>query len=192
MSNESYDGPERIAIVGMACRYPGAENVEAFWRNLRDGVASISRFTDEELRDAGVDPALLAHPDFVPAYGVVEGADLFDADFFDLNPREAELMDPQHRLFLEQAWAALEHAALDPETFPGPVGVFAGTNMNTYLLAQLGRRGGGGDALVNRIRSDKDVLATLASYKLNLRGPSLSVQTACSTSLVAVHLACQS
>ena len=194
MSNETYEGPERIAIVGMACRFPGAENVDAFWRNLRDGVASISSLTDEELREAGVDPAVLAHPDFVPAFGTVEGADLFDADFFDLNPREAELMDPQHRLFLEQAWAALEHAGCDPETFPGPIGVFGGTNMNTYLLTQLSRGGGGsaGDALVNRIRSDKDFLATVASYKLNLRGPSLSVQTACSTSLVALHLACQS
>jgi phthiocerol/phenolphthiocerol synthesis type-I polyketide synthase E len=198
MSSELYEGPEAVAVVGMACRFPGAENVDAFWRNLRAGVGSISTFTVPELREAGVDAALLAHPDFVPAFGTVEGADLFDADFFELNPREAELMDPQHRLFLEQAWAALEHAGCDPETFPGPIGVFAGTNMNTYLLAQLSARAGGGDgggpgdALVNRIRSDKDFLATLASYKLNLRGPSLSVQTACSTSLVALHLARQS
>jgi acyl transferase domain-containing protein len=191
MSNESFQEPERIAVVGMACRFPGAENVDAFWRNLRGGVESISFFAEEELRAAGTDESTLAHPDFVPAFGALEGADLFDAEFFDLNPREAELMDPQHRLFLEQAWAALENAGCDPETFAGPIGVFAGTNMNTYLLAHLARHRGG-DVLVNRIRSDKDFLATLASYKLNLRGPSLSVQTACSTGLVAVHLACQS
>jgi phthiocerol/phenolphthiocerol synthesis type-I polyketide synthase E len=192
VSNETYAGPERIAIVGMACRFPGAENVDAFWRNLRAGVSSITFFGEEELRAAGVDPAVMAHPAFVPASGAVAGADLFDADFFEVNPREAELMDPQHRLFLEQAWAALEHAGCDPESFPGAIGVFAGTNVNAYLLTNLTRFARGSDALVNRIRSDKDFLATLASYKLNLRGPSLAVQTACSTSLVALHLACQS
>ncbi len=193
MTDESYEGPERIAIVGMACRYPGAENVDAFWRNLRDGVESITRFGLDELREAGIDPALLARPDYVPAYGALEGADLFDAEFFDVNPREAELMDPQHRLFLEQAWAALENAGCDPATADGPIGVFAGTNMNSYLLTRLDRfRGRGGDALMNRIRSDKDFLSTLASYKLDLRGPSMTVQTACSTGLVAVHLACLS
>ncbi|MBV9774300.1 MAG: AMP-binding protein, partial [Gemmatimonadetes bacterium] len=194
MSNgSSYEGPERIAVVGMACRFPGAADVEAFWRNLRDGVESIATFTEEELREAGTNPAFLRHPDFVPAYGYVEGADLFDAEFFDFPPREAELMDPQHRLFLEHAWAALEHAGLDPDTFPGPIGVYAGAGMNTYLLNMLTRPGGqAADQLQSRIRSDKDFLATLASYKLNLRGPSMSVQTACSTSLVATHLACQS
>ncbi|HEX7241858.1 MAG TPA: type I polyketide synthase, partial [Longimicrobiaceae bacterium] len=189
----SYEGPERIAVVGMACRFPGAGDLEAFWSNLRDGVESISTFSEEEMLESGVDPGLLRHPDFVPAFGHLEGADLFDADFFDFPPREAELMDPQHRLFLEQAWAALEHAGIDPDTFPGPVGVFAGSGMNGYLLNLVARYGNqAGDLLQNRIRSDKDFLATLASYKLNLRGPSMSVQTACSTSLVAVHLACQS
>ncbi len=193
MSNTSYEGPERIAVVGMACRFPGAPDVDAFWRNLRAGVDSIARFTEEELLEAGADPELLRHPDFVPASGHLEGADLFDAEFFDLPPRDAELMDPQHRLFLEQAWAALEHAGCDPDTFPGPIGVFAGAGMNTYLLDLVARHGNrAGDLLQNRIRSDKDFLATLVSYKLDLRGPSLSVQTACSTSLVAVHLACQS
>lgn len=193
VSNTSDEGPERIAVVGMACRFPGAENVDAFWQNLRAGVSSIQRFSPEELREAGVDSALLARPDYVPVFGALEGADRFDADFFDVNPREAELMDPQHRLFLEQAWAALEHAGLDPETFPGPVGVFAGTNMNGYLLSRLATfRGRADEGLLHRIRADKDFLATLASYKLNLRGPSFSVQTACSTSLVALHLACQS
>jgi acyl transferase domain-containing protein/acyl carrier protein len=191
VSNGIEEGPERIAIVGMACRFPGAENLDAFWRNLRDGVESISFFTDEELRESGA--GSVPHPDFVPAHGSLQDADRFDAEFFDVNPREAELMDPQHRLFLEQAWKALENAGLDPDTFPGPVGVFGGTNINSYLLTRLGWfMGDAGDGLLNRIRSDKDFLATLVSYKLNLRGPSLSVQTACSTGLVAVHLACQS
>ncbi|HEX2093289.1 MAG TPA: polyketide synthase, partial [Longimicrobiaceae bacterium] len=193
MSDTSYEGPERIAVVGMACRFPGAPDVEAFWRNLRSGTESISVFTREELLESGTDPELLRHPEFVPAGGFLEGADLFDAEFFDLPPREAELMDPQHRLFLEQAWTALEHAGLDPDTFPGPIGVFAGAGMNSYLLNLVARHGARGtDLLQHRIRNDKDFLATLASYKLNLRGPSLSVQTACSTSLVAIHLACQS
>jgi phthiocerol/phenolphthiocerol synthesis type-I polyketide synthase E len=193
VSEEFEAGPERIAIVGMACRFPGAANVDAFWRNLRDGVESIAFFSPEELRETGFGDGMMSHPDFVPAHGALEDADLFDAEFFDFNPREAELMDPQHRLFLEQAWRALENAGLDPETFPGPVGVFGGTNMNSYLLTYLARFAGGtGDGLMKRIRSDKDFLATLASYKLNLRGPSMTVQTACSTGLVAVHLACQS
>ncbi len=193
MSGASEQGPERIAVVGMACRFPGAPELDAFWGNLRDGVESIAFFTEEELREGGTDPALLRHPEFVRAFGYLEGADLFDADFFDLPPRDAELMDPQHRLFLEEAWRALEHAGIDPDTHAGPIGVFAGSNMNTYLLNLVARHGSqGGDLLQNRIRSDKDFLTTLASYKLNLRGPSFAVQTACSTSLVAIHLACQS
>jgi amino acid adenylation domain-containing protein len=186
-------GTERIAVVGMAGRFPGAPDLDAFWRNLRGGVESIVPLTEEQALAAGTEADLLRRPDFVRAGGVLEGAELFDAEFFDLTPRDAELLDPQHRLFLEQAWAALEHAGCDPETFPGPIGVFAGANMNTYLLAVLARRGPrAADLLQAKIRSDKDFLTTLASYKLNLRGPSYAVQTACSTSLVATHLACRS
>ncbi len=186
-------GTERIAVVGMAGRFPGAPDLDAFWRNLRGGVESIVQLTDEQVRGAGTDPDLVRRPDFVRAAGVLEGAELFDAEFFDLTPRDAELLDPQHRLFLEAAWGALEHAGCDPDTFPGPIGVFAGTNLNTYLLAVLARHGArAADLLQAKIRSDKDFLTTLASYKLNLRGPSFAVQTACSTSLVATHLACRS
>ncbi len=186
-------GTERIAVIGMAGRFPGAPDLDAFWRNLRGGVESIVPLTDEQVRAAGTDPDVLRRPDFVRAAGVLDGADLFDADFFDLTPRDAELLDPQHRLFLEQAWAALENAGCDPDSFPGPIGVFAGANMNTYLLAVLARHGPrAADLLQAKIRSDKDFLTTLASYKLNLRGPSYAVQTACSTSLVATHLACRS
>ncbi len=193
MTEESYPGPERIAVVGMAARFPGAPDVDAFWRNLRGGVESIARLTDEEILASGADADLLSRPDFVRAYGVLDEADLFDPDFFDLTPRDAELMDPQHRLFLEQAWRALEHAGCDPSSFPGPIGVFGGSNLNSYLLALVARHGTrAADVLQARIRADKDFLTTLVSYKLDLRGPSYAVQTACSTSLVAVHLACQS
>lgn len=184
-----------IAIIGMAGRFPGAANVDTFWSNLCAGVESISVFTDEELEAAGVSPALLCDPTFVKAGAVLDGVEEFDAAFFGLMPREAEITDPQHRLFLESAWEALENAGYDPEAYPGSIGIYAGAGMNTYLLNNL---------LTNRsmaesvgleqviIANDKDFLTTRVSYKLNLRGPSLSVQTAYSTSLVAVHLACQS
>jgi phthiocerol/phenolphthiocerol synthesis type-I polyketide synthase E len=192
-SNEGYEGPERIAVVGMACRFPGAENVDAFWRNLRAGVESITHYGEDELRAAGVPDEVLAQPDYVRSFGAIDGADRFDADFFEFTPRDAELTDPQHRMFLEQAWAALEDAGCDPSTYPGLIGVFAGCNMNAYLLHNVAAGGGRDvDVLTNRIRSDANFLATLASYKLDLRGPSFTVGTACSTSLVALHLAAQS
>ncbi|HEX7184605.1 MAG TPA: amino acid adenylation domain-containing protein [Thermoanaerobaculia bacterium] len=182
-----------IAIVGMAGRFPGASDLEELWRNLCDGVESITFFTDEELAAAGVDPALLADPAYVRARGVLAGADLFDAAFFDCPPREAEILDPQQRVFLECAWEALETAGYVPETCRGRVGVYAGLGDNTYAqglhadpalvrsvgLYQL--------AIANR----PDYLPTRVSYKLDLKGPSVNVQTACSTSLTAVHLACR-
>src|SRR5687767_9092746 len=140
-SNEGYEGPERIAVVGMACRFPGAENVDAFWRNLRAGVESITHYGEDELRAAGVPDDVLAKPDYVRAVGALDGADRFDADFFEFAPRDAELTDPQHRLFLEQAWAALEDAGCDPSTYPGLIGVFAGCNMNAYLLHNVAAGG---------------------------------------------------
>jgi amino acid adenylation domain-containing protein len=183
-----------IAIIGMAGRFPGAENVEAFWRNLVGGVESISFFGDEELRAAGVPEASLTDPRYVRARGVVAGADEFDAPFFGYSPREAEVMDPQQRLFLECAWEAFEDAGHDPASFPGDVGVFAGAGMNTYVLNFMSDPevldSVGNFQLM--IGNDKDYLAPRVSYKLGLTGPSVAVQSACSTSLVAVHLACQS
>ncbi|HKI01669.1 MAG TPA: amino acid adenylation domain-containing protein, partial [Thermoanaerobaculia bacterium] len=180
----------RVAIVGMAGRFPGAADVGQFWRNLCAGVEAISFFSEAELRDGGIEPALLADPRYVRAGGVLEGADLFDADFFGLSPREAELTDPQHRVFLECAWEALESAGYAPGGAAGSVGVYAGASFSGYLghLAAQGALADGGNPLMG---NDKDFLATRVSYKLNLRGPSLTVQTACSTSLVAVHLASQ-
>jgi acyl transferase domain-containing protein/acyl carrier protein len=184
-----------IAIVGIAARFPGANDAESFWRNLRDGVASIAFFDEQELAAAGVEPALLADPRYVRAKGSLDGADLFDAAFFGFTPREAEVMDPQHRVFLECAWEALEDAGCDPERAPGRIGVWAGSGASSYLIsnllpqrARLESVGGLQVLLLN----DRDFLATRASYELDLKGPSVSVQTACSTSLVAVHMAAQS
>lgn len=186
---------EGIAIVGMAGRFPRARNTDEFWRNLRNGVEAISFFTDEELRSAGVDAALLNDPSYVRASASLEDIELFDASFFGVNHREAEMMDPQHRIFLECAWQALENAGYDAETYGERIGVYAGHGLTSYLLSNLysNRQSiwaiSGSHSLLG---NDKDYLSTRVSYKLNLNGPSLSVQTACSTSLVAVHLACQS
>lgn len=185
-----------IAIIGMSGRFPGAKNIEAFWENLRDGVESISRLSDEELVSAGVDASLLNHPQYVRATGVLSDIDRFDASFFGFNARDAEIMDPQHRLFLEHCWEAIEGAGYNPETYVGSIGVYAGTGLNSYLLNNLYPNLDPSDLSASIFQmvnaNDKDFLATQASYKLRLTGPSINVQTACSTSLVAVHLAHQS
>src|SRR5689334_14811181 len=126
-----------IAIVGLAARFPGARDAAELWRNVRDGVESIAVLSGEELAAAGVDPALLADPRYVRAKGVLEDADRFDAAFFGFTPREAEVMDPQHRVFLECAWEALEDAACDPERSPGRIGVWAGSGTSSYLISNL-------------------------------------------------------
>jgi len=185
----------RIAICGMAGRFPGAPDIDAFWNNLRDGVESITHFSEEALLAAGVDPATLKDPSFVPARPILEGVELFDADFFGFTPREAEILDPQQRLFLECAWEAMEHAGYDPERCRGAISVFAGTSMSSYLFQNVFRNlpvlrsfGQFESALCNV----QDSLATRVAYKLNLRGPCYTLQAFCSTSLVAVHVACQS
>jgi len=185
---------EPVAIVGMAGRFPGAADVDELWRNLRLGVESISRLTPAEMLAAGVAAELIADPRYVPAKGVLDGVELFDAEFFGFTPAEAELMDPQHRLFLECCWQACEDGGYDPRRYTGRIGVYAGAGSPSYLLAQLLDRpdrlsAAGGLAV--RLFNGSDFLTTHVSYKLNLRGPSVAVQTACSTSLVAVHLACQ-
>ncbi|HSL84569.1 MAG TPA: type I polyketide synthase, partial [Thermoanaerobaculia bacterium] len=182
-----------VAVIGMAGRFPGAGSCAELWRRLRAGEECVARFSKEELAAAGVAPELLDDPRYVPAAGFLDGADLFDADFFGVTAREAELMDPQHRLFLECAWEALEDAGHAPERIPGRVGVFAGVGMNTYLLqAGLGAELGTAARYQAFVGNDKDFVPTRVSYKLDLRGPSVNVQTACSSSLVAVHLACRS
>ena len=191
----SEDATPDIAIVGLAARFPGAADAARFWENLRDGVESIAALTDEELLAAGVDPAHLADPRYVRAKGVLAGADRFDAGFFGFTPREAEAMDPQHRVFLECAWEALEDAGCDPSRFAGRIGVWAGAGVSSYLIANLlpaSERLEGLGGLQVLVLNDRDFLATRASFALDLRGPSAVVQTACSTSLYAAHLACQS
>jgi amino acid adenylation domain-containing protein len=183
-----------VAVVGMAGRFPGARDLDAFWQNLRDGVESISFFTEEEVEGTGVEPAVARGPNYVKAGGVLEGAELFDASLFSFYPREAALMDPQHRVFLECAWEALEHAGYNPDSYKALIGVYAGTSINTYLLFNLFSNPdltGVTEIYQLAIGNDKDFLPTRVSYKLNLRGPSINIQTACSTSLVATHLACQ-
>src|SRR5436305_659691 len=184
-----------IAIIGMAGRFPGADNVGEFWRNLRDGVDAIRDLTDDELRAAGVDPALLAHPSLVKVMGMPRGVDRFDATFFGFSHREAEVMDPQQRLLLQCAWEALEDAGYVGETYPGPIGVFAGLSTSTYLLYQIVANPAVVatlDQLHIDLGNSGDYLTTRISHKLNLTGPSFLVQSACSTGLVAVHAACQS
>ena len=188
--------PSTIAIVGMAGRFPGARNIREFWQNLHDGVESIRDLSDSELRSAGATAEELANPEYVKRASVLDDVPLFDASFFGFSPRDASIMDPQHRHFLECAWEALEDAGHPPKQFDGSVGIFAGSGMNTYLIYNLlaNRRllESAGLFQLKQTGNDKDVLATRVSYQLDLRGPSINVQTACSTSLVAIHLACQS
>ena len=183
-----------IAVIGMAGRFPKARNVDEFWQNLLNGVECITFFTDEELNDFGIDQATIANAQYVKARPVLEDAEWFDASFFGTSPREAELMDPQQRVFLECAWEALENAGYDSEQYEGLVGVYAGTGLSTYLINNLSSHPqivGSGGLFQTTILNDKDYLSTRVSYKLNLQGPSMVIQTACSTSLVAVHEACQ-
>jgi acyl transferase domain-containing protein/thioesterase domain-containing protein/acyl carrier protein len=185
-----------IAIVGMAGRFPGARNVAEFWQNLKNGVEAIRPFSDAQLRAAGVSADELAQPEYVKSGVVLEDLDKFDAAFFGFSPKDASIMDPQHRIFLECAWEALEDAGHVPESFAGSIGVYAGSGMNSYMIHNLLTNArlveSAGLFLIRQTGNDKDVLATRVSYELNLHGPSINVQTACSTSLVAVHLACQS
>ena len=197
-SDAREEGPterEPIAILAMAGRFPGARNVEELWQNLRGGVESIRALSDPELLQAGVSEELIGRPNYVKVSAAVDGAADFDAGFFGYTPREAEITDPQQRVFLECAVEALERAGYDPARFPGSIGVFAGCSTSSYWQQNLA-----GNPAVETVASplqvlvgnDKDFLSTRVAYKLNLRGPAVTVQTACSTSLAAVHMACES
>ncbi|MBT2382950.1 type I polyketide synthase [Streptomyces sp. ISL-11] len=177
-----------VALVGMSCRLPGARDVAEYWHNLRTGADGISRFGTAELLEAGVDPALAAHPDFVPARGVISGGDLFDRDFFGYSAAEAASIDPQHRIFLECAAQAFDDAGIDPARAGQWTGVYAGCDITPPVAP-----GPADPALATQriIGREKDFLATRVAYKLGLRGPAVTVQTACSTALVAVHQACR-
>src|SRR5262245_1258365 len=188
------DSSEGVAIIGMAGRFPGARSVGEVWRNLQEGVEAVRTFSDSELVAAGVSAGALENPRYVKAGGALSGADEFDAAFFGFSPREAEISDPQHRIFLECAHEALETAGYDPGTYDGLVGIYAGSTRSTYLLEHLRSNPDLIEtvgSLQTAVGNDTDFIPTLVSYKLNLRGPSVNVQTACSTSLVAVHFACE-
>ncbi|HEY5743913.1 MAG TPA: polyketide synthase, partial [Terrimicrobiaceae bacterium] len=190
----SSDRPH-IAIIGMSGRFPGARCVSDFWRNLHDGVESLSLLSEADLDAAGIEASLRKNSRYVRAATTLEDIDLFDARFFDTPAREAQITDPQHRLFLECAWHALEDSGCDPRRFSGEIGVFAGAGRNTYFLRNLnGNEGLSGtlDDYQVIIGSESDYMATRVAFKLDLRGPAITVQTACSTSLVAVHMACRS
>ncbi len=195
MASEELVPGSDIAVIGMACRFPGAKNPAEYWRNLRDGVESVRFMTDEELAAAGVDPEVIANPDYVKASIVLEEMEMFDAGFFGFSPKDAAIMDPQHRHFLECSWEALESAGHNPDTFQGSIGVYGGCGMGAYFmyncLTNRQLMESTGLFLVRHTGNDKDFLTTRVSYQFNLRGPSVNVQTACSTSLVAIHLACQ-
>jgi acyl transferase domain-containing protein len=187
------DQLDAIAIVGLAGRLPGARDLREFWNNLCNGVESVRFFSDEELVDAGVSSEVLNLPNCVKAKAILDDVDQFDAAFFGFTPREAEISDPQQRLFLECSWEALENAGYDPENYAGRIGVYAGSGLSNYWTVVLSNPDIAKSVGSYRtlIGNDKDYLSTLVSYKLNLNGPSVVVQTACSTSLVAVHIASQ-
>ncbi|WP_416212481.1 beta-ketoacyl synthase N-terminal-like domain-containing protein [Nostoc sp. ChiQUE01b] len=183
-----------IAVIGLSGRFPRARNIEEFWQNLRDGVESISFFSAQELESAGIDSATLSDPNYVKAAVPLEHIDLFDASFFGYNPRDAEIMDPQHRIFLECAYVALENAGYDPQRYSGSIGVYAGSTISNYLFNLYSNpniRELASDVEIS-LGNHPDYLPMRVSFKLNLTGPSYAVQTSCSTSLVAVHVACQS
>src|SRR3954452_8899611 len=181
------NGPRRnidIAIIGLSCRMPGAASADEFWKNLCHGIESIRTFSDQELVAAGVDPSLVANPDYVKAAPILRDVEMFDAGFFGYSPKDASLMDPQQRLFLEVCWETFENAGYDPTDYPGKVGVIAsaGGIVSTYLIAKMGHPDFPGQtASTTHINNERDFLSTRVSFKLNLKGPSYTLQSACSS-----------
>jgi acyl transferase domain-containing protein len=197
---EDENHPQGVAIIGMSGKFPGAPDLETFWDNVAAGRDTITHFSRAEL-EARDRASLEFGPDYVAAHGVLDGVEMFDAGFFGFPPREADFLDPQHRLFLETCWNALEDSGYDPAQYSGQIGVFGGCSLNTYLLANLSAGREFLDELTGNYQvgefqaalgNDKDFLCTRVAYKLNLRGPCVTVQAACATSLVAICQASQS
>lgn len=196
------ENSEKIAVIGMACRYPGANNVQEYWNNLINGKETIKHFSDKELSQYEVNyEELKNNPGFVPARGILDDIDKFDAGFFGYTPKHAELIDPQHRIWLETTWHALENAGCNPYTYPGAIGVYAGGYVNTYLLNNVLRDKRKYENFIRlrttesfQIMTSNDIsyLPTKTAYQFNLTGPAINIQTACSTSLVAIAQACNS
>ena len=189
------DYANAVAIIGMSGRFPDADDLATFWSNIRNGRDAVKPLSEAELLRSGADAAQLNDPQFVKLASELKGIELFDAEFFGITPREAQAMDPQHRLFMECVWQALEHAGYDPDAYRGAIGLYAGTAMSAYLFSNIMPNAAflaSADARQLQMVNDKDFLCGRIAYELNLRGPAVTVQTACSTSLVAVHIACQS
>lgn len=182
-----------IAVIGMACKFPGADNIDKFWQNIVNGVESITQFSEEELLNSGIDPTLLSQPNYIKAKGFLENAEFFDSEFFGYSAHEAEIMDPQSRILHQCAWEVLENAGYISSNYDGRIGLFAGSASNVLWMTNLLQDH---QNLLNVFEAvtlnEKDFLTTRLSYKLNLKGPSFNIQTACSTSLVAIHQAAQS
>jgi acyl transferase domain-containing protein/acyl carrier protein/SAM-dependent methyltransferase len=190
---DAYGESQPIAVIGAACRFPGSDTIEGFWRNIADGIDLVTEVNADMLRQAGLSPALLQRKDFVPVASIVENADRFDAAFFGYSPQEAASIDPQQRIFLTLAWEALDSAGYGQTSGARNIGVFGAARMSTYQLpARDNLIEAGAPRIFQRlIGNDKDYLATRVAFKLGLTGPALVVQTACSSSLVAVHMACE-
>jgi len=181
-----------IAIVGMSGRFPKARTIQEYWENLRNGRECFTRLDDERMIASGVDPELVNDPDYVKVSPILDDYDMFDAQFFGYTPREVSMIDPQQRLFLECCWEAFEDAGYNPHTYTEPVGVFGGAAINTYMVFSGVYNRFHSEYLPSVIGNDNSFLANRVSYQLNLHGPAVTVQTACSTSLVSVHLSIQS
>jgi len=192
-TNKELTGLE-IAVIGMSCRFPGARNVDRFRDNITDGIDSISFFSAEELEESGIDPGIVRNPYFIKAKGIIDSAEYFDAAFFGYSAKEAEVMDPQARVLHECIWEALENAGYNPFTYPGLIGLFSGAAPHAIwdFISFPPVLGSPSKQFADSQLSDKDFMTTKIAYKLNLRGPILTLFTACSTSLAAVHWACSS
>jgi amino acid adenylation domain-containing protein len=180
-----------IAVIGMAAQFPGARDIHEFWENLKNGIESISFFTDEELQAEGIDTKILENPNYIKARGITAGVEYFDSSFFGYASTEAQIMDPQVRIFLQCVWHGLEDAGYDPFSYQGRIGLYAGAspNLSWEGLTSLSGLARGFSGFMIAQLADKDFMCTHISYKLNLNGPSVSIQTACSTSLAAIHWA---
>lgn len=188
--NQNQETGLEIAVIGMSARFPGAKSINQFWENLKNSVESITFFSDKELEERGINTESLKKTNYVKAWGVLEDIEYFDEDFFNYTPKEAEIMDPQLRIFLECAWHALEDAGYNPDTYEGLIGLYAGNAPNASWLVQNyvnGKINPGGEFTAILLNEH---FSTQVSYRLNLKGPSIMMRTACSTSLVSIHMAC--
>ncbi|NEO96275.1 MAG: polyketide synthase, partial [Moorea sp. SIO3G5] len=195
---EDLNDNQDIAIIGISGRFPGANDIEQFWHNIKDGVESISLFSEQELLNSGVEKELINKPSYVRAGNTLPNIDMFDAGFFGYTPKQAEELDPQQRLFLECAWEVIERAGYNPDTYEGAIGVYASMIGSGYLSNNVNpnlksyQLTSSSSSFQQYLSNNQDYFATRVAYNLNLTGPAIGVQTACSSSLVAVHLACQS